>query len=152
MEAFGESFCRQTYTTAGKDILCFIFDFHGSVTEWSFLQRALEDCINSKDFSLLCEIQIHFLWMHCPPPAQIFSPQLLTGLTAPGPSLSLALCAIHATSLYHFRVYINAYIFFFFSGPHLRHMEGPRLGVNRHCSCQLTPQAQQCQIQATSAI
>ena len=35
-------------------------------------------------------------------------------------------------------------------GLHPQHMEVPRLGVNRSCSCQPTPQSQQCRIQAVS--
>ena len=40
---------------------------------------------------------------------------------------------------------------FFFLGPHLWHMEVPRLGVEAELSCQPTPQPQPFQIQATSA-
>ena len=41
--------------------------------------------------------------------------------------------------------------FFAFLGMYLRHMEVPRLGMNRSCSRWLTPQPQQWGIQATSA-
>ena len=40
--------------------------------------------------------------------------------------------------------------FFVFLGLHPWHMEVPRLGVNRNCSCWPTPQPQQLGIQATS--
>ena len=36
-----------------------------------------------------------------------------------------------------FYLFIYLLSFFFFSGPHLWHLEVPRLGVNRSCSCQL---------------
>ena len=39
---------------------------------------------------------------------------------------------------------------FCFLGPHLWHMEVPRLGSNQSYSCQPTPQPQQCQIWAMS--
>ena len=40
----------------------------------------------------------------------------------------------------------SAFFFFFFLlGPHLWHMEVPRLGLNWSCSCQSMPQPQQCQ-------
>ena len=47
--------------------------------------------------------------------------------------------------------HFHMYIFFFFLGPHLQHMEVPRLGVNRSCSCRPTPQPQQHGIWAMSA-
>ena len=40
-------------------------------------------------------------------------------------------------------------IFFFFLGPHLQHMEVPRIG-NWSCSHQPMPQPQQCGIRAAS--
>ena len=40
-------------------------------------------------------------------------------------------------------------MYFVFLGPHLWHMEIPRLG-NQSCSCWPTPQPQQCQIPAAS--
>ena len=39
---------------------------------------------------------------------------------------------------------------FFSLGPHLQHMEVPRLGSNQSCSCQPTPEPQQHQIWAMS--
>ena len=39
---------------------------------------------------------------------------------------------------------------FFFLGPHLQHMEVPRLGVLSELQLMATPQPQQCQIQAAS--
>ena len=39
---------------------------------------------------------------------------------------------------------------FFFLGPHLEHMEVPRLGSNWSCSCWPMPWSQQRQIQVTS--
>ena len=44
----------------------------------------------------------------------------------------------------------NFLSFFFLLGPHPRHIEVPRLGVELGCSCQPTPQPQQCRIQAAS--
>ena len=41
--------------------------------------------------------------------------------------------------------------FFFFLGPHIQHMEVPRLGVNQSYSCQPIPHPQQCGIGAASA-
>ena len=41
--------------------------------------------------------------------------------------------------------------FLFFLGPHLRHMEVPKLGLNWGCSCQPRPQPQQYWIWAASA-
>ena len=38
------------------------------------------------------------------------------------------------------------FLYFVFLGPLLWHMEAPRLGVQGSCSCQPTPQPQQCQI------
>ena len=38
---------------------------------------------------------------------------------------------------------------FFFLEPHLRHI--PRLDIESECSCQPTPEPQQCGIQAVSA-
>ena len=43
------------------------------------------------------------------------------------------------------------YFIFFFLGPHLKHMDVPRLGVESSCSCWPIPQPQQCGIQAASA-
>ena len=40
---------------------------------------------------------------------------------------------------------------FWFLGPHPRHMEVPRLGLKQSWRCWLTPQPQQCQIQAVSS-
>ena len=42
------------------------------------------------------------------------------------------------------------FFFFFFLGPHLWHMEVPRLEAELSHSCWPTPQPQQCQIQAAS--
>ena len=45
---------------------------------------------------------------------------------------------------------LNLFFVFCLSGLHLQHMEVPRLGLNRSCSCQPTPEPQQCQSQAMS--
>ena len=42
--------------------------------------------------------------------------------------------------------------FFVFLGPHLRHMEVPKLGVQSSCGCWPTPQPQQHQIRDASVI
>ena len=41
-------------------------------------------------------------------------------------------------------------VFLVFLGPHLQHMEVPRLGLNQSCSHWPIPQPEQCQIWATS--
>ena len=50
--------------------------------------------------------------------------------------------------------FLQFFFFFFLSfvllGPNPQHMEVPRLGVNRSCSCWPKPEPQQCQIQAMS--
>ena len=45
----------------------------------------------------------------------------------------------------------SLFFFFFFLGPHLRHMEFPRLTAESGYSCWPTPQTQQYGIRATSA-
>ena len=47
-------------------------------------------------------------------------------------------------------VFFYFILFFVFLGPHLQHMEVPRLGVKWSCSCRPTPQPQQYWIRAES--
>ena len=54
---------------------------------------------------------------------------------------SLTCCTIAETPKDRF-----FFFFFFFLGLYLKHIEVPRLGSNQGCSCQPTPQLQQCQI------
>ena len=62
-------------------------------------------------------------------------------------------CSWVLNPLHHSRnsCFFNFLIFwsFVFLGPHLQHMEIPRLGVNWNCSYRPMPQPQQCGIQAT---
>ena len=51
----------------------------------------------------------------------------------------------------HWSPFFFIYLFFLvFLWPHPWHLEVPRLGLNRSCSCWPTPQPQQRRIQATS--
>ena len=82
-------------------------------------------------------------------PSFPFPPIFQESAQRPPPPRALPLATLHDISQFSFLFFSFFFFFFVFLGLHPRHMGGGGWGPNRSYSCQLTPQPQQHQIQAT---